>query len=119
MAVDGLTLQIYWEDLTVYVHKVILPNLGKADRFTLGKDIRDVLWHIGSCVIEYIQYELSRNKLLTRIHVETIKLLKMISVGVRTGAIPDKRLQPVTTLVTKITDLIEKLRFRIRKFSHN
>lgn len=44
--VGGLILQQKWEDLTEYLFSCVLRDMAKSERFTLGADIRSLVWEV-------------------------------------------------------------------------
>ena len=102
-------LQVKWDSIIVYVYKVILPHLNKSERISLGQDIRKVLWSVNRFIIEYIETDVEKQRLLLNMFVYSKLLIRMISVAIRVGAIPRKRLSTVTTLVSQMIEIIDKL----------
>lgn len=48
----GLILQQKWEDMASYIYKSVLRVMPKSERFTLGSDIRQIIWDTEGLIVE-------------------------------------------------------------------
>ena len=48
----GLILQQKWEDLSEYVFASILRDMPKSERFTLGADMRGLIWQVEEALVQ-------------------------------------------------------------------
>lgn len=106
----GLILQQKWEDCASYVFAHILRDMPKSDRFTLGGDIRSLIWEVEGAILQLSLRVGSRWALLNLVDVKAKLLLAMIRLGVRIGAIAQKRYQPVSIMLVEIGKIVGGLK---------
>lgn len=106
----GLILQQKWEDLTVYLFASVLRDMPKGDRFTLGADIRALIWEIEGALIQISLRAGNRWQLLNLIDVKAKVLLSMVRLGIRIGAVPEKRYEPVSAKLVEIGKIVGGLK---------
>lgn len=87
----GLILQQKWEDLADYVFSAVLRDMPKQERFTLGADIRRIVWEVQSALVQIAMHSGPRRQLLNAVDVQSKVLMSMIRLGIRIGAVPQKR----------------------------
>ena len=87
----GLILQQKWEDLSVYLFSCVLRDMPKSERFTLGADIRAVVWEVEAALVQLSLRAGNRWTQLNTVDVQAKVLLAMLRLGVRVGAVPGKR----------------------------
>ena len=86
-APGSLILQQKWEDLSVYLFSCVLRDMPKSERFTLGADIRAVVWEVEAALVQLSLRAGNRWTLLNTVDVKAKILLAMIRLGIRVGAI--------------------------------
>ena len=104
--VGGLILQQRWEDLAKYIFEAVLRNMNKADRFTLGEDIRKQLWGVEDTIVQISLKFGSRGQQLQAVDVKAKTLLAMIRIGVEIGAIPAKKYEQVSMKLVEIGKIV-------------
>ncbi len=105
-----LTVQQKWEDLADYLYSCVLRDMPKSERFTLGADIRANVWAVHAALVKLSLRLGSRSSLLDFADAQAKSLASMISLGIRIGAIPQKREQPVAVKLEEIGRLIGGLK---------
>lgn len=108
----GLILQQKWEDLTEYLYSVVLRNLAKDDRFTLGADMRALLWEVQGALVQLSLRAGNRWQLLNTVDVQAKVLLSMVRLGIRINAIPEKRYEPIAARLVEIGKIVGALKRR-------
>ena len=106
----GLILQQKWEDLSVYLFSCVLRDMPKSERFTLGADIRAVVWEVEAALVQLSLRAGNRWALLNLVDVKAKVLLAMIRLGIRIGAIPEKRYEPVSGKLVEIGRIVGGLK---------
>ena len=106
----GLVLQQKWEDLSEYLFASVLRDMPKSERFTLGSDIRSLVWEVESALIQLSLRSGNRWALLTLVDVKAKLLLAMIRLGIRLRAIPEKRYEPVSEKLVEIGRIVGGLK---------
>lgn len=107
-----LILQQKWEDLTEYLFASVLRNLSKDDRFTLGADMRALIWEVQGALVQLSLRAGNRWQLLNTVDVQAKVLLSMVRLGIRIGAIPEKRYEPVAAKLVEIGKIVGALKRR-------
>ena len=105
-----MIIQQKWESLAAYIFNPILRDLPKSDRFTLGNDIRDIVWKTERVLIKLSLRYGNRYELLNTIDENAKVLLAMIRLGINIGAIPQKRYEPVSTKLVEIGKIVGGLK---------
>lgn len=106
----GLILQQKWEDLAVYLFSCVLRNMPKSDRFTMGADIRAVTWEVEAALVQIHLRAGNRWQLLNTVDVQAKVLLAIIRLGIRVGAIPEKRYEPVSARLVEVGKIVGGLK---------
>ncbi len=106
----GLILQQKWEDLSEYLFATVLRDMPKSDRFTLGADIRAVVWEVEAALVQLSLRAGNRWALLNTVDVKAKVLLAMIRLGIRVGAIPEKRYEQVAARLVEIGKIVGGLK---------
>lgn len=106
----GLILQQKWEDLSLYIFSTVLRDMPKNDRFTLGADIRAILWEVEAALVQIAIRSGNRWNWLNVVDVKAKVLLAMIRLGVRLGSIPEKRYQPISVKLVEIGKIVGGLK---------
>ena len=106
----GLILQQKWEDLSVYLFSCVLRDMPKNDRFTLGADIRATVWEVEAALVQLSLRAGNRGVLLNTVDVKAKVLLAMIRLGIRVGAIPEKRYEPIAARLVEIGKIVGGLK---------
>ncbi|MBQ3172546.1 MAG: four helix bundle protein [Mailhella sp.] len=104
--VGGLILQQKWEDLTKYIFEAVLRNMPKADRFTLGEDIRKIIWEVEGILVQVSLRHGSRWQQLQAVDVRAKTLLAMVRIGMEIGSIPQKKYEQVSMKLVEIGKII-------------
>ena len=77
---DGrLKIQQKWEDMAAYTY-IVLRNMPKSERFTLGAEIREAVWR-GVRMIVRANYSRDKRALLMEIDTEIKTIQALIRVG--------------------------------------
>lgn len=97
-----LILYQKWEDFTNYMYECVLKCIPSNERYTLGSDIRNILWDTNEKIICVASKLGDRAELLKRIDVNIQNLFSMIRLGIRIKAIPNKRYEPIAVMLTEI-----------------
>lgn len=108
--VGGLILQQKWEDLAKYIFGHVLRDMPKSDKFTLGSDIRALIWEVESALIQLSLHTGNRWSLLNLVDVKAKTLLAMIRLGIQIGGIPQKRYEPVSSKLVEIGRIVGGLK---------
>ena len=108
-----LDVQQKWEDLADYLYACVLRDMPKSERFTLGADIRTCVWAVHAALVKLSLRLGSRSSLLDFADAQAKSLASMISLGIRIGAIPAKRQEPVAVKLEEIGRMIGGLK-RVR-----
>ena len=111
-AFGGLILQQKWEDLTEYLFSCVLRDMPKNDRFTLGADIRALVWTVQEALVHLSLRAGNRWQLLNTIDTKAKVLLAMIRLGIRIGSIPEKRHEPISGKLVEIGKIVGGLKKR-------
>nr|DAY75634.1 MAG TPA: Avd-like protein [Caudoviricetes sp.] len=106
----GLVLQQKWEDLSEYLFACVLRDMPKSERFTLGSDIRATVWEVEAALVQLSLRAGNRWALLNLVDVKAKVLLAMIRLGIRIGAIPQKRYEPLSTRLVEIGKIVGGLK---------
>ena len=106
----GLILQQKWEDLSVYLFSCVLRDMPKSERFTLGADIRAVVWEVEAALVQLSLRAGNRWTLLNTVDVKAKVLLAMVRLGIRVGAIPEKRYEPIAARLVEIGKIVGGLK---------
>ena len=106
----GLVLQQKWEDLSEYLFACVLRDMPKSERFTLGLDIRALVWEVESALIQLSLRAGNRWALLNLVDVKAKLLLAMIRLGIRLRVIPEKRYEPVSEKLVEIGRIVGGLK---------
>ena len=109
-APGSLILQQKWEDLSVYLFSCVLRDMPKSERFTLGADIRAVVWEVEAALMQLSLRAGNRWTLLNTVDVKAKVLLAMIRLGIRVGAIPEKRYEPIAARLVEIGKIVGGLK---------
>ena len=102
----GLILQQKWEDLSEYLFSSVLRDMPKSERFTLGTDIRSLIWEVESAMIQLSLRSGNRWALLNLVDVKAKLLLSMIRLGIRIRAIPERRYEPTADKLVEIGKIV-------------
>jgi hypothetical protein len=106
----GLILQQKWEDLTEYLFSCVLRDMAKSERFTLGADIRSLVWEVQAALVQLSLRAGNRWSLLNLVDVKAKVLLAMIRVGIKVQAIPQKRHEPIAEKLSEIGRIVGGLK---------
>ena len=106
----GLILQQKWEDLSEYIFTAVLRGMPKSERFTLGADIRTLIWQVEEALIQLSLRQGNRWALLNLVDTKAKILLTMIRLGIRIRAIPDKRYETISTRLVEIGKIVGGLK---------
>lgn len=109
-APGSLILQQKWEDLTVYLFSCVLRDMPKSERFTLGADIRAVVWEVEAALVQLSLRAGNRWALLNTVDVKAKVLLSMVRLGIRVQAIPEKRYEPLSARLVEIGRIVGGLK---------
>lgn len=105
-----LAVQQKWEDLADYLYSCVLRDMPKSERFTLGADIRTCVWAVHAALVKLSLRLGSRSSLLDFADAQAKSLASMISLGIRIGAIPSRRQEPVAMKLEEIGRMIGGLK---------
>lgn len=108
----GLVLQQKWEDLAAYIFAAVLRGMPKEERFSLGADIRGLIWEVESALAQLSIRSGNRWAQLDLVDSRAKVLQGMIRVGIRVGAIPQKRYEPVSEKLVEIGRIVGGLKKR-------
>jgi len=108
--VGGLILQQKWEDLSEYVFACVLRDMPKNDRFSLGADIRNLIWEVEAALVELSIRSGNRWSHLNLVDVKAKVLLAMVRLGIRIGAIPERRHEPISQKLVEIGRIVGGLK---------
>ena len=101
------------EDLMDYVYTSVLRDLPKAEKFTMGVDIRSLLWSTERTLIAFSLFTSgNRMKLLDDVDIAAKTLMKMIESGIRLRLISAKRQQVVAEKLAEIGRIVGGLKKR-------
>jgi len=106
----GLILQQKWEDLTAYIFTAILRGMPKEERFSLGADIRALVWEVEAALVQLSLRAGNRWALLNLVDSKAKVLMAMIRVGIKIGAIPQKRYEPISEKLVEIGRIVGGLK---------
>lgn len=106
----GLILAQKWEDVAVYMFSCILRDLPKSERYTLGADIRSLLWQVEDVLVQLALRSGSRWNHLNFVDVKAKTLMSMIRVGIKAGVIPQRRHEPVSQKLDEIGRIVGGLK---------
>lgn len=106
----GLILQQKWEALAQYLFKTVLRDLPKSERFTLGADIRAVIWDVEQALIQLSLRFGGRTQLLNVVDMKAKLLMAMIRLGIKMEIIPQKRHEPVSAMLVEIGKIVGGLK---------
>ena len=109
-AEGGLILQQKWEDLTAYLFSCVLRDMPKSEKFTLGADIRALVWEVEAALVQLALRAGNRSALLSTVDIKAKVLLAMIRLGIRIGAIPEKRYEPLSARLVEIGKIVGGLK---------
>lgn len=108
--VGGLILQQKWEEVAKYVFQHILRDMPKNDRFTLGADIRSLVWEVEAAAIQLSLRAGNRWQLLNLVDIKAKTLFAMIRLGIQIGAIAQKRYEPISLKLVEIGKIVGGLK---------
>ena len=106
MQTDNFILKEKWEKLSVYIFSNILNSIPNNEKYTLGSDIRCILWDTDGYIVQVASKFGDRKALLEMIDVNAKKLLSMIKLGIDINAIPRKRHEPVSKMLVEIGKIV-------------
>ena len=106
----SLILQQKWEDLSVYLFSCVLRDMPKNDRFTLGADMRALVWEVEAALVQISLRSGNRWQLLNTVDVQAKVLLSMVRLGIRIGSIPEKRYESVSEKLVEIGRMVGGLK---------
>lgn len=106
----GLIIQQKWEDICQYIFTTILRDMPKNDKFTLGADIRALLWEVEAAIVQLALRSGSRWNWLNVVDVKAKVLLAMIRLGVRIGSIPEKRYSVISARLVEVGKIVGGLK---------
>ncbi len=106
----SLILQQKWEDLSVYLFSCVLRDMPKNDRFTLGADMRALVWEVEAALVQISLRAGNRWQLLNTVDVQAKVLLSMVRLGIRIGSIPEKRYESVSEKLVEIGRMVGGLK---------
>jgi len=109
-AQGGLILQQKWEDLTAYLFSCVLRDMPKSDRFSLGADIRALVWEVEAALVQLSLRTGNRWALLNLVDIKAKVLLSMIRLGIKIDAVPQKRYGPVSEMLVEIGRIVGGLK---------
>ena len=105
----GLILQQKWEDLAKYIFPTVLRSMPKSERFSLGADIRGLIWEVEEILI---QLSLKRGtngfrlQLLQTVDIKAKTLMAMIRLGIQLDVIPQERYKTVSARLVEIGKIV-------------
>lgn len=102
----GLILQQKWEDLAAYVFAHVLRDMNKSDRFTLGADMRALIWQVEAALVQVALRHGDRRQQLYLVDAKAKILLAMVRLGIRLGSIPEKRYEQVSAKLVEIGKIV-------------
>jgi len=108
--IGGLILQQKWEEVAKYVFAHILRNMPKSDRFTLGSDIRGLIWEVEAATVQLSLRAGNRWALLNLVDVKAKTLMAMVRLGVQIGGIAEKRYGPISAQLAEIGKIVGGLK---------
>ena len=97
---EKLKIHQKWEDMTTYAY-VVLRNMPKSERFTLGAEIRDSIWQ-GVRLLVRATHARNKTHLLLDLDTEIKTIQAMIRTGHGLKIIDDKKYQVMSGLLTEI-----------------
>ena len=106
----GLILQQKWEDMAAYLFTSVLRGMPKDERFSLGADIRALVWEVEAALVQLSLRAGNRWALLNLVDSKAKVLMAMIRLGIRIGAIPQKRYEPVSEKLVEIGRIVGGLK---------
>ena len=106
----GLILQQKWEDMAQYLFANVLRDMPKGEKFTLGADIRALVWEVEAALVQLSLHTGPRYNLLNLVDVKAKVLLAMIRLGIRLKAIPEKRYEPISEKLVEIGKIVGGLK---------
>ncbi|WP_446424105.1 four helix bundle protein [Mailhella sp.] len=106
----GLLLQQKWEDMAAYLFSTILRDMPKTERFSLGADIRALVWEVEDALVQLSLRAGNRWALLNLVDIKAKVLLSMIRLGININAIPQKRYGPVSEKLVEIGKIVGGLK---------
>ena len=106
----SLILPQKWEDLSVYLFSCVLRDMPKNDRFTLGADMRALVWEVEAALVQISLRSGNRWQLLNTVDVQAKVLLSMVRLGIRIGSIPEKRYESVSEKLVEIGRMVGGLK---------
>lgn len=107
---QGLILQQKWEVLAQYIFKTVLRDLPKSERFTLGADIRQVIWQVEEALIQLSLRYGNRTQLLNFVDMKAKLLLTMIRLGIQMEIVPQRRYEQVSAMLVEIGRIVGGLK---------
>lgn len=102
----GLVLRQKWEDFAQYLFETVLRDLPKSERFTMGADIRRILWDVQAACVQLSLYSGPRRQLLNAVDVQSKVLESIVKTGIRIKAIPQKRESVVAEKIAEIGRIV-------------
>lgn len=106
----GLIVKELWEDMAEYVYKYVLRCMPKEDRFTLGEDIRSIIFSVEIKLKHLERRYGNRGVLLNEVDVAAGVLMDLIRLGIRLQSIPKARSEPMAEKLDKIGSYIGGLK---------
>ena len=71
----GLLLQQKWEDMAAYLFSTVLRDMPKTERFSLGADIRALVWEVEDALVQLSLRTGNRWALLNLVDIKAKVLL--------------------------------------------
>ncbi len=106
----GLIVKKLWEDMAEYVFTNVLKGMPKDNRFTLGADIRRLIFDT-DIKLQYLELHYgNRGALLNDIDVAAKTLMSVIRLGIKVRAIPGRRSEPMAEKLEEIGSYIGGLK---------
>ena len=103
-----------WEDMAGYAY-VVLRNMPKSERFTLGAEIRESIWK-GIRLIVRATHARSKGSLLMELDTEIKTLQAMIRTGNALKVVDDRKYKNMSAMLTETGKMlggwIKSLKYR-------
>lgn len=102
----ALILEQKWKDLAVWIFENVLRGMPKSERFTLGADVRRIVWDVEAACIQIALHSGPRRQLLGQVDVQSKVLLSMVELGIAVGAVPERRMKTASERISEIGRIV-------------
>lgn len=103
---SNLILAQKWKDLSIWIFENVLRGMPKSERFSLGADIRRVVWEVQADCVQLALHFGQRRLLLNHVDVQSKVLLSMVELGIAVGAVPEKRIKTIADKISEIGRIV-------------